>query len=158
MCACVRACACVRERAVLRSVGLSVALTLSRLAPPPLRLCSRFRCATTTDHQDASIFVGVYMCLSYGLGKHLCCLMMLIRSMLLNTIEVGRLATPSEVQRRVPLTVPSAMTAWCPCRLNCTHMFCEECEWWVEKNNSCPLCRAEVARPANVAPSLLIWR
>ena len=97
--------------------------------------------------KDASIFVGVYLCVkAMVMSTHARRLSMLLKSLFLRHFEAGRLATPSEVlEAGNPECSICYDTMTTPLVLPCQHMFCAECaDEWFEKHTTCPLCRMEV--------------
>jgi hypothetical protein len=67
--------------------------------------------------------------------------------------EYGRYSTEQEIQR-----LDSEVCTICfdnfiqPVTLPCRHVFCEHCVFeWLEKENTCPMCRAQVREGGSVA-------
>lgn len=112
------------------------------------------------DNNSNHIFVGVYLTLkAMVISTHMRRFMTLLRVYILHSGSplVGRAATQSELTEAgnpdCPICYDCPMNG--PLALSCGHIFCEECVLeWLEKEKTCPLCRAEIAVSPLVSPQL----
>lgn len=67
--------------------------------------------------------------------------------------EYGRYTTDSELSRIENQTCTICFDNFThPVTLPCRHVFCEHCIFeWLDKENTCPVCRAEVREESSVS-------